>query len=230
MGADDVDVTDIMRIILGDIPWIFLVEVVIRIFFVYLLLMVSMRLMGKRMANTMSSVEIAALVSMAAAIGVPVLAPERGLLPAVIIALIVVAVHRLIAHYSYKKQKFETLAQGDLSVLVEDGQLLLDVMKLNRITRERLFAEFRSLGLTNLGRIRRSYLEASGNFTTMIYEEEKPGLSIIPRWDEEFLEEQPKAENIYACGSCGVLTKDAKRTEFECPDCGHQDWLDAIIT
>lgn len=229
MGADDIDISDIMRIILGEVPWIFLLEVIVRIFFVYLLLMLSMRLMGKRMANTMSSVEIAALVSLAAAIGVPVLAPDRGLLPAVIIALVVVSIHRLIAHYSFKKQKFETIAQGDLSVLVEDGRLLLNVMQQNRLTRERLFAEFRSNGLHNLGRVRRAYLEASGNFTTMIFEDEKAGLSLIPRWDEDFLKEQPKADGTLVCGSCGTLAQHMVEQETKCPCCGSKDWRDAVF-
>ncbi len=228
MGADDIDITDLMRILLGEVPWVFLVEVFIRVLFVYLLLMVSMRLMGKRMANTMSSVEIAALVSLAAAIGVPVLAPDRGLVPAVVIALVVVTVHRLIAHLSFKKQSFETKAQGDLSVLVENGQLLLDVMQLNRLTRERLFAELRSIGLTNLGRVRRSYLEASGNFTTMIYDDERVGLSILPRWDEDFLKEQPKADGTSVCGSCGKLMEDEPNPEGDCPVCHQNDWRDAI--
>ena len=97
MKPEEIHITDYMRILLGEVPWSFLIEVVIRIGFIYLLLMVAMRLMGKRMASTLSNSELAALVSLAAAVGVPMLAPDRGMLPALIIAIIVVGIQRLMS-------------------------------------------------------------------------------------------------------------------------------------
>ncbi|WP_187263510.1 DUF421 domain-containing protein [Pontibacter beigongshangensis] len=94
-----------MRILLGkELPWLFLLEVVLRVFFIYLLIMLCMRLMGKRMAAQLSNLEMSALVSLAAAVGVPILAPERGLLPAVIIALVVVVIQRIISHYASRSE------------------------------------------------------------------------------------------------------------------------------
>jgi hypothetical protein len=50
-----------------------------------------------------------ALFSLAAAIGVPLQAPDRGLLLAVVIAVIVVATGRLIARMAFNSQEFESL-------------------------------------------------------------------------------------------------------------------------
>ncbi len=230
MKPEEIQITDYMRILLGEVPSSFLIEAAFRIFFVYLILLVSMRLMGKRMASTLSSSELAGLVSLAAAVGVPMLAPDRGMLPPVIIALIVVGVHRIMSYYAYKSSKFENVALGDISVLVEDGIMLLDVMKKNRVTPERLLAEFRNNGISNLGRIRRAYLETTGNFTNLTYNDPRPGLAIIPYWDKDFLEELPKAENTYACTYCGNILHNEKNLQWPCENCNHKQWTQAILT
>lgn len=134
--------------------WIFLIKVVIRIGFIYLLLMV------------------------------PMLAPDRGLLPALIIAIIVVGIQRLMFYYSYRSSKFEFVTLRDISVLVKVGKMLMDVMKKNRVTPERLLAEFRSMGITNLGKVRRAYFESTGKFTKYVYENPRTSLCILPLWDE----------------------------------------------
>lgn len=57
------DIFNLERLLIGEkIPWIFLIEVIIRILFLYILIIVSMRLMGRRMASTLSRNETAALV------------------------------------------------------------------------------------------------------------------------------------------------------------------------
>src|SRR4051794_24953877 len=118
MKPEDIHITDYMRILLGEVPWSFLIECLIRIFFIYLLLMVAMRLMGNRMSNLLNNSEMAALVSLAAAIGVPVLSPDRGLLPALIIAIIVVTIQQIIAKNAFKNREFEEKVLGDISILV----------------------------------------------------------------------------------------------------------------
>jgi len=230
MKPEDIHITDYMRILLGEVPWSFLIEVIVRIGFIYLLLMVSMRLMGKRMASTLSNNELAALVSLAAAVGVPMLAPDRGMLPALIIAIIVLGIQRLISYYTYRSKKLEFMALGDISVMVKDGKMLMDVMKLNRVTPERMLAEFRSAGITNLGSVRRAYFEATGEFTKFLYENPRPGLCILPLWDKKFIGEQQVAIGIYACGNCGNTTEKEKEKAWPCSNCGHNQWAEAIVS
>src|SRR5687767_14213450 len=104
MKEEQIQLNDWKRMFLGEVPPEFLIEVIIRMAFLYLLLIFAMRLLGHRMASQLSRNELAALVSLAAAIGVPILAPDRGLLPALVIALVVVAISRLLAWGSYKNQ------------------------------------------------------------------------------------------------------------------------------
>ncbi|HYG14484.1 MAG TPA: DUF421 domain-containing protein, partial [Bacteroidia bacterium] len=127
MHKEDIDITDWERIFIGLVPGEFFIEVVIRVILFYALATFSVRLMGNRAAAKLSRNELAALVSLAAAIGSPLQAPERGILPGFVIALVIVLLGRLMARQAHKNQKFEELTQGNISILVEDAVLNLDI-------------------------------------------------------------------------------------------------------
>jgi uncharacterized membrane protein YcaP (DUF421 family) len=120
MKPEEIKLGDWARWFMGETPPEFLLEVILRVFFVFLLIVVSMRLLGRRMAGQLNRTEMVALISLAAAIGVPILSPDRGLLPAVVIAIIVVCTGRLIAAKAYKYPKFESMAEDELTILVQD--------------------------------------------------------------------------------------------------------------
>ncbi|MCC9167260.1 DUF421 domain-containing protein [Pontibacter harenae] len=228
MKPEDIHITDWLRILLGEVPWSFLFEVVIRIIFIFFILIFSMRLMGKRMAAQLTRMEMAALVSMAAAIGVPMADPTRGLVPIVIIAAVVIGVQRVVSTKSAKDTSFESTVLDDMDIVVKDGVLHLETMERTKLTRERLFAELRSEEIGNLGKAQRVYLEANGSFTVYKFNNPKPGLSIIPRWDTEFFQEQSIAEDAFACCSCGDVVLSENRPKLPCTRCGSSDWAQAV--
>lgn len=80
MQPQDIHFSDWQRILFGEVPITYLFELLIRAIAVYFILMVSIRAMGKRMSSQLSRNELAALVSLAAAVGIPMMAPERGVL------------------------------------------------------------------------------------------------------------------------------------------------------
>lgn len=230
MKPEEIKLTDWSRIILGQVPPEFYIELIIRGCLVYALLMLSMRLLGKRMSSQISRLELAALVSLASAIGVPMLSPSNGLLPAFIIAFVIVGFTRLISFISLKSEKFESATQGDLDTLVTDGVMRLDIMKRVRITRERLFAQLRSENLNHLGKLKRVYMEANGTFTIVANEEKQPGLLVLPDWDEGFINEKVDWTGIAICKECGEKKPGAGGNgEVKCNNCGASDWTKAVL-
>ncbi|GAB3960951.1 DUF421 domain-containing protein [Spirosoma harenae] len=228
MNKEDIHLYDWQRILVGEVPGIFYVEILIRAAAVYLLLVGSMRLMGRRMASQLSRNEMAAMISLAAAIGVPILDAHRGLLPAFIIALIVIFTQRIVSYWAAKNEKFEGISQDILSTMVENSVMQLDHMKGSRITRELLFAQLRSSGLLHLGHVKRLYMEANGAFTLIEEPTPKPGLSILPEWDTDFIAQQPKAPGQYVCYHCGNAQPSPHRATDTCSNCGHHDWVEAL--
>jgi uncharacterized membrane protein YcaP (DUF421 family) len=230
MKPEEIKLTDWSRILLGPVPPEFYIELIIRGFLVYALLMVSMRLLGKRMSSQISRLELAALVSLASAIGVPLLSPMNGILPAFIIAVIIVGFTRLISYISLKSQKFESVTQGDLDTLVQDGVMKLDIMKRVRITRERLFAQMRSENLNHLGKVKRVYIEANGTFTLVPNEQKQPGLLVLPDWDKGFIDEKVDWTNVTICKECGEKKPgNTAKENVKCPNCGADAWTKAVL-
>jgi uncharacterized membrane protein YcaP (DUF421 family) len=224
MKADEIKFGDWTRMFFGETPPVFFIELVLRSFFIFLLIIVSMRLLGRRMAAQLNRIEMIALFSLAAAIGVPLQAPDRGLLPAVVIAIIVVVVGRLVATLGFRSERFQSLAEDEYTTLVLDGTLLMDKLKRTRITIERLFAQLRGEGIRHLGEIKRVYFEANGSFTVIKEEHPKPGLVILPGFDHELLSQQKKV-SVMVCQQCGCHQS---HHEKKCSNCGIEYWIPAI--
>jgi hypothetical protein len=229
MKPNEIKITDWMRILVGDVPGSFYLELLIRAVFVYLLLMVAMRLLGKRMSSTLGRNEMVAMVTLAATIGIPLQAPDRGLLPALVIAIIVVLIGRWIASKSFGDQKFEKISQGNISLLVADSIMDLETMKEVRLTRERLVAQLRASGVKQLGQVKRFYMEANGGFSLIEQNEAQPGLFIIPRWDNELYGRFTRSEKVMACENCGnTKEKPFAPEKTVCNKCGCKVWTPAV--
>ena len=228
MKPSEMHLTDWSRILVGEVPGSFYIEIVIRAIIFYLLLLVAIRLMGKRMASQLSRNDLTALVSLAAAIGVPLQAPDRGILPAFIIALIVVIIARWIAAKSFRDQDFEKFTQGNIGMLIKDAVMDLETMKDCRLSRERLVAQLRSKNIKQLGSVKRFYMEAGGSFTLIEEEQPKPGLSILPHWDKDFQAKLKKHDEIKVCQTCGLTQKEPLDAKATCPNCSDCNWTEAV--
>jgi uncharacterized membrane protein YcaP (DUF421 family) len=228
MDKDAIHLADWYRILIGNVPGTFYFEILIRVAVVYLILVVSMRLMGRRMASKLSRNEMAAMVSMAAAIGVPILDTQRGLLPALIIACVIVVYQRIISRRAAKNENFEGISQGILTTLVENGVIKLDGLREVGVSRELLLAQLRSEGIVHLGHVKRLYLEANGAFTLIEAEEPKPGMSILPFWDTEYIAEQEPVADQLVCNYCGQPHPGKENKEAVCSTCGREEWVEPI--
>ena len=220
--------TDYMRILMGDVPWSFLLEAAIRLVLMYLLLLTSLRLLGKRMAGMLSRTELAALMSMAAAIGIPLLSPDQGILAPITVAVVVVTIHYLVTQWTARSPAAEHFVQSNYITVVADGVLQLDNMEAVVVSQERLFAQLRGSSLEHLGQVHRFYMEANGTFSLVKAPEPKPGLSLLPRWDEDFRKGQPVAPGMFVCRNCGQVEPAAQLPATPCPHCSAQLWDTAV--
>ena len=228
MQPQDIHLKDLMRILVGEVPGSFYIELLIRAAAVYFILMVSMRTMGKRMSSQLSRNELAALVSLAAAVGMPMMAPDRGVLPAVVIAIILITIERMTAKQSFKSEKFESFSQGNISILVSNG--VVDMKELGKVnlSHERVFAQLRAQGLLQLGAVSRFYMEASGNFTLVLNPKPTPGLSVLPPWDDPMSARFKEHPEQQICMQCGLPQNKKSAHDSKCPNCGNKKWVTAV--
>ena len=148
--------------------------VLIRTLIIYLTLLITMRLMGKRQLGEMELSEfvVAALIADLAAhplqdIGIPLL---NGIVP----VLTLFCCEVFIAAASMKSIKFRSLLFGRPSIVIQNGSILQQEMRLNRFTPEELMQELRKQGVYDISRVQYAVLETNGTLNVMSYPEDKP--------------------------------------------------------
>jgi uncharacterized membrane protein YcaP (DUF421 family) len=226
MKKEEIFITDIKRILFGEAPPEFLIEVLLRTAFIYLFLLATLRILGKRMNGQLTITEMAVMIMLGAIISAPMQMPDRGLVIGIVILLSILVFHRGLNLWAFKNLRIENLTQGTMTLLVKNGVIQLKQLENSLITRQQLFSVLRNKKIYNLGRVKRLYLEGCGLFS--VYEEEsgKPGLPLLPPQDKHILKEQKFTEHAeQACNLCGFV-KNHKETT--CRNCGNNKWTAAI--
>jgi uncharacterized membrane protein YcaP (DUF421 family) len=228
MKKEDIHLGDLKRILFGDTPAEFTLEVIVRTIIIYLIFLAIMRLLGKRMNGQLTITELSVMLTLGAIIAVPMQVPNRGLLPGAILLVCVLYLQRGLNWWSVKRRKVEVVVQGKVIMLAKDGMLLPDQLEKERISHEQLFAELRDHEITNLGQVKRLYMEASGNFSVYKQEPATPGLSVLPGQDTRLKEEQAKVPDLKVCVYCGNQADSQDHAGGRCLNCGHQEWTEAV--
>jgi uncharacterized membrane protein YcaP (DUF421 family) len=229
MKQENLSLTDFHRIFIGDVPAVFFIEVLVRTVIIYFILILAIRLMGKRMALQLNVTEMAAMVALAAAIGVPIQAPDRGILPAAVIAVVVVLSERIITRVISKNPSAEKKFQGDMNVLVEESVLNYSCMKEVAMSRSLVLQQIRAHGLDHLGKVKRLYMETSGGFSLVEQKKVKPGLSVIPKHDEDYWSKTNLREDICVCSNCGFSKENVENNNGKCENCNEEEWEAAVL-
>ncbi|MBT1702870.1 DUF421 domain-containing protein [Chryseosolibacter indicus] len=228
MKKDDIQSWDWQRILFGQAPPTFLVEVLIRTIIVYLFLLVILRLLGKRMDGQLTLTEMAVVVTFGAIVSVPMQLPDKGILLGILALLLAAAFQRGFNWLNVKNDKMEEITQGTMNILVKDGLVQLDEMKKVGLSKQHLFAALRKEKIFNLGNVKRVYFEACGLFSIYSEEEAKPGLPTFPSNELEFVHTQTKIdESRIACCNCGYVAETTDRN-ISCENCGDKNWIEAI--
>src|SRR4051812_21240922 len=174
MKKDEIHLGDIKRILFGQAPPEFLVEVFIRSLIIYIAAIFVMRFLGKRMNGQLTIVEKSIMVMMGAILAVPMQIPDRGIAQGFVALLCTLACLRLINLQAFKSSKFEKFVQGSMVTLVTDGVLNLREMNKIKITKQQVYEVLRSKKIFQLGKVKRLYLEACGEFSVYPEKDEKP--------------------------------------------------------
>lgn len=165
------------------------------------------------------------MLTLGAAIGAPLQTPAQGVLPAVVLLACALVFQRGLSAASFRWRKVEVGVQGDVTLLLADGRLLIDELNKAGLSLDRVHSELRAQGIMQLGQLRRVYLESTGHFTLLWYRQPRPGLSLLPPLADA---ESPTRTEQLACNRCGhTATADADGWPV-CSHCGNEHWEPAV--
>ena len=228
MKKEEIFWGDWQRILLGNAPWEFMLEVFIRTIIVYIAVLITWRLLGKRMNAQLTITELAVMITLGGIASVPMQLPDRGILLGILGLACAVIFQRVYNLITYKSRKAEVLAYGDVGLLVKDGVLQLEQMHDYGISKEQVFAGLRSQKVQHLGEVKRLYLESSGLFSVFKQDNPPPGLSVLPEKDDQLHQTEPPDQAYAACLQCGNIVKQSELKNKACPNCQENNWTYAV--
>ncbi|HET9148310.1 MAG TPA: YetF domain-containing protein [Acetobacteraceae bacterium] len=216
------------QIFFGNAPPLFLVEVIFRAVVMYAALLLTLRLLGKRMNGQLSVTELAVMISLGAIVSVPMELPKQGLLPGLFLLFLILLFQRTLGYLSFRSRRVGRVVYGKVSTLVEAGVLQRPAMERDGITKDQLFAHLRYHRISQLGELDRVYLEANGMFSVFRSSVPRPGLSTLPEKDDADIAAQEHKKGMLVCCFCGTPMKERPTGMGECPNCRRSEWTQAI--
>ncbi len=148
--------------------------ILFRTIIVFIAIVASMRIMGKRQLGQLEPFElvVAVLISDMAAhplqdIGIPLI---NGLLP----ILVLLCCELIISGLSMRSAKLRIFLAGRPSILVEKGVINQKEMEKNRFTLDELTEELRKQGIIDISTVQWAVLETDGTLNTVVYPAQRP--------------------------------------------------------
>ena len=148
--------------------------VLIRTVVLYLFIVFGIRLLGKRQVGELEPAELtlALIIADLAAVpmqdnGIPLLA---GLIPIVVL----LCVATILSVLSARSIRFRALLCGRPSIVVQNGMVLEQELRKNRLTVDELMEEMRIKGYSDFREVKFAVLETGGQLSVLPYTAQKP--------------------------------------------------------
>ena len=146
----------------------------IRTIILYLLIIVGIRLMGKRQVGELEPSELVLALIIADLAAVPMQDFGIPLLTGIIPIFTLLSVTMIISVLTMKSVRFRALLCGRPSIIVENGKVHQREMKKNRFTVDELMEELRMKGITDLSTVKYAILETNGQISVLPYANQLP--------------------------------------------------------
>lgn len=218
------------RILFNELPVHFLIEVALRSTVMFLILLVVLKLTGKRGIKQLSVFETVIIISLGSAAGDPMFYEDVGMIPAIGVFVMVLILYRLVTWLTGKSPWFEKLIEGKTECLISEGTFSQNKFERESLSQDEFFTELRLKNIEHLGQVRHAYLETTGDVSIFFYKDEevKYGLPIRP---ELFYQKSDTVEKsgIHSCSHCGY-TKYLEPGSYTCKVCSNKQWVPSINT
>lgn len=142
-------------------------SIVVRTIIIYLLLSVSLRIMGKRQLGELDVSELVSTLLISEIASIPIDDPDIPLLNAVIPILFMLSVEIILSTVKNKSEKMKGLIEGRPEYIIYKGRLLQSSLSQNRISINELLSEMRSQGIGDIEEVYYAAIEQNGSLSIL---------------------------------------------------------------
>jgi uncharacterized membrane protein YcaP (DUF421 family) len=156
-------------------------ETVIRVTIVYLVIMVGLRLVGKREFSELSPMELVTLLLIPEMVSQALVREDFSLTNGIIGVATLISLVFLNSLLRQKSKRFETLIEGTPSILVQHGDFVTATMNKERVSPGDIFGAMHEVGLYQLAQVKWAVLESDGRISVVPEEGQQPTLLTRPK-------------------------------------------------
>jgi len=143
------------------------IEIVLRTLAIYLVILVGLRLAGKREIGQMTVFDLVVLLLIANAVQNAMVGPDTSLAGGVLAAVVLLVLDVLISRLGLRFPRLRRLVQGNPTLLVLHGEVIQDHMRREGIDEETLMTALREHGIADLQSVEMAVLEIDGSISVV---------------------------------------------------------------
>ncbi len=154
-----------------------LIEIALRTAVIYAVVLLGMRLSGKREVGQMTPFDLTLLLLISNAVQNAMTGPDTSLLGGVVAASTLLLLNYLIAEVSGGNRRFRKFVEGQPSLLIHDGQIITAHLAKEHVSMDELQRALREHGIASYHDVALAVLEVDGSISCLKYDEIKPTAS-----------------------------------------------------
>lgn len=148
-----------------------MVELLIRGVAVYAVLLVLLRLSGKREMGQFSPIEFVSIMLISNAVQNSMNGGDNSLVGGLFLALILIMFSSGIGYFSYRSKKFRRWVEGTPTLIIRHGKIVEPSLRRERITHDELITMLRRQGIRHLSEVDSGIFESDGRLTVITVEQ-----------------------------------------------------------
>ena len=166
----DFQVFEWQRLFLGEAPLPYYLEIALKCVVVFLILLLVMRLLGKRGQQNLSPMQQMLMIALGSAAGDALLYPGVAIGYAALILIGITALTIGLENIAERARPVRDYLESRPRVLVCDGVVDEEALFKERTTRRELYAELRIKGACSLSQVRYALLEVTGDISVFLHD------------------------------------------------------------
>jgi len=151
-----------------------LLQIVLRTGIIYLLVLIGVRLSGKREVGQMTPFDLTLLLLLSNSVQNAMTGPDTSLAGGAVAACTLLVLNYGVAAVSGSNRRLRRLIEGEPSLLVHDGKVIESHMARERVSMDELHRALREHGINSCDQVALAVLEVDGSISCLKYDEIKP--------------------------------------------------------
>ena len=151
-----------------------LVEIALRTGVIYLLVLVGIRISGKREVGQMTPFDLTLLLLISNSVQNAMTGPDTSLAGGAVAATTLLILNYVVAELSGGNRRFRKFIQGQPSLLVHDGQVIESHMAKEHVSMDELERSLREHGVATYKDAALAVLEVDGSISVLKYDDIEP--------------------------------------------------------